>query len=579
MDTVKRYEQWMNDPYFDDGTRQELMSIKDDPKEIEDRFYKDLEFGTGGLRGIIGAGTNRMNIYTVRRATQGLADYIKGQGGDAAARGVVIAYDSRIKSREFAHETAKVLSGNGIKAFIFDELAPTPLLSFAVRELSAIAGVVITASHNPPQYNGYKVYWQDGGQIVPRVAKEITAAIKGVDSLSDIPVMELGEARCKGLVNILKDEMVDKYLDRVMALTLNRDLVKDMAGGLRVIYTPLHGTGYRPITRALERLGYSRVRVVEAQAKADGHFPTVQYPNPEDPRAFDLAREMAKREDADLLIATDPDCDRVGVAVKDDTGKFVVLTGNQTGALLLEYILSNLKDSGRLPQRGIMVKTIVTSRLGEAIASSYGIKTDNTLTGFKYIGEKIHEYEQIGDKQFIFGYEESYGYLAGTYTRDKDGVGATVLICEMALSYKARGMTLYQGLMELLEKYGYYKEDLKSITLEGRDGMDAMGRIMAQLRQDPPDAINGIGLVVKEDYLLGRRYSLKDGGEQEITLPRENVLHFTLEDGSWFCIRPSGTEPKIKIYVSVIGNDMIDAEHKCRKLMDGVMARIKAVKN
>ncbi|HHU63029.1 MAG TPA: phospho-sugar mutase [Clostridiales bacterium] len=574
MDYIKRYEQWIEDPYFDEQTRRELLSIKDNPGEIEDRFYKDLEFGTGGLRGKIGAGTNRMNIYTVRRATQGLADYIKAQS-DYAHLGVVIAYDSRIKSKEFAYEAAKVLSGNGIKAYIFEDIAPTPLLSFAVRELGAIAGVVITASHNPPQYNGYKVYWQDGGQIVPRIAKEITAVIKRVDSLSDIPVMGVEKARHKGFINILKDDMVDKYLDRVVALTLNRDVVKDMAGSLRVIYTPLHGTGYRPITRALDRLGYSQVRVVKAQAAPDGRFPTVEYPNPEDPRAFDLAMEMAAQEDADLLIATDPDCDRVGVAVKDDTGKFIVLTGNQTGALLLEYILSSLKDSGRLPQRGVMIKTIVTSRLGDAIAAGYGVETVNTLTGFKYIGEKILEYEQTGDKKFLFGYEESYGYLAGTYTRDKDGVGATVLICEMASAYKAKGMTLYQGLMELYEKYGYYKEQLTSLTLEGRDGMKTMDRIMTQLRQNPPVAINGIDLVVKEDYLLGKRYFLKDGNRQEITLPRENVLHFTLEDGSWFCIRPSGTEPKIKIYVSVVGNSLEHARCKCEQLMEGVMARIK----
>lgn len=574
MDYIKRYEQWIEDPYFDEQTRRELLSIKDNPGEIEDRFYKDLEFGTGGLRGKIGAGTNRMNIYTVRRATQGLADYIKAQS-DYAHLGVVIAYDSRIKSKEFAYEAAKVLSGNGIKAYIFEDIAPTPLLSFAVRELGAIAGVVITASHNPPQYNGYKVYWQDGGQIVPRIAKEITAVIKRVDSLSDIPVMGVEKARHKGFINILKDDMIDKYLDRVVALTLNRDVVKDMAGSLRVIYTPLHGTGYRPITRALDRLGYSQVRVVKAQAAPDGRFPTVEYPNPEDPRAFDLAMEMAAQEDADLLIATDPDCDRVGVAVKDDTGKFIVLTGNQTGALLLEYILSSLKDSGRLPQRGVMIKTIVTSRLGDAIAAGYGVETVNTLTGFKYIGEKILEYEQTGDKKFLFGYEESYGYLAGTYTRDKDGVGATVLICEMASAYKAKGMTLYQGLMELYEKYGYYKEQLTSLTLEGRDGMKTMDRIMTQLRQNPPVAINGIDLVVKEDYLLGKRYFLKDGNRQEITLPRENVLHFTLEDGSWFCIRPSGTEPKIKIYVSVVGNSLEHARCKCEQLMEGVMARIK----
>ncbi|HPM00393.1 MAG TPA: phospho-sugar mutase, partial [Bacillota bacterium] len=453
MGYYERYNKWMTDPAFDEETRKELMAIKDDEKEIEDRFYRDLEFGTGGLRGIIGAGTNRMNKYTVGRATQGLANYILRKNIDNPS--VVIAYDSRRYSREFAMQAARVLNSNGIAAYVFSELRPTPELSFAVRELKAAAGIVITASHNPPQYNGYKVYWSDGGQVVSPIAEELIAEANSIQDFSEIKCIDECEIRDKGLLRFLGREMDDRYIEKVKSLSLNSEVVKEMAEDFRIIYTPLHGTGNIPVRSALKAVGFTNVTVVPEQEQPDKDFPTVKFPNPEEHEAFTLAIELAKKQSADIIIGTDPDCDRVGAVVRNTLGEYVVLTGNQTGALLTDYMLGSLKKQGRLNDRSTVINTIVTGKLGEKIAESYNVRTISVLTGFKYIAEKIKEFESSG-LEFVFGYEESYGYLAGPFVRDKDAVIASMLICEMAACYKKRGMTLYEGLMSLYRKYGFY---------------------------------------------------------------------------------------------------------------------------
>ncbi|MHB1394355.1 MAG: phospho-sugar mutase [Clostridia bacterium] len=549
MSFYERYNRWMTDAAFDEETRKELMAIKDDEKDIEDRFYKDLEFGTGGLRGVIGAGTNRMNKYTVGRATQGLANYILKKKVENPS--VVIAYDSRRFSYEFAIEAARVLNANGIAAYVFSELRPTPELSFAVRELKATAGIVVTASHNPPQYNGYKVYWSDGGQVVYPIAEELIAEANSIQDFSEIKCMDECDIKKKGLLRFLGTSMDDRYIERVKSLALNADVVKEMGDNFRIVYTPLHGTGNLPVRRALEETGFSSVTVVPEQEQPDQDFPTVKYPNPEEHEAFTLAIELAKKQAADIIIGTDPDCDRVGVVVKNTQGEYVVLTGNQTGALLVDYILGSLHKQGSLNEKSTIINTIVTGKLGEKIAESYSVGTISVLTGFKYIAEKIKEFESSG-REFIFGYEESYGYLAGTFVRDKDAVMTSMLICEMAACYKKKGMTLYEGLMELYRKYGYYKESLTSMTFKGKEGMEEMVKLINTLRNNPPKEINSLKVLEIRDYL---------DYKGPIKLPKENVLQFVLEDKSWFCIRPSGTEPKLKIYFSVIGesSDIADA--------------------
>jgi len=563
MGYFERYNKWMTDPAFDEETRKELMAIKDDEKEIEDRFYRDLEFGTGGLRGIIGAGTNRMNKYTVGRATQGLANYILRKNIDNPS--VVIAYDSRRYSREFAMQAARVLNSNGIAAYVFSELRPTPELSFAVRELKAAAGIVITASHNPPQYNGYKVYWSDGGQVVSPIAEELIAEANSIQDFSEIKCIDECEIRDKGLLRFLGREMDDRYIEKVKSLSLNSEVVKEMAEDFRIIYTPLHGTGNIPVRSALKAVGFTNVTVVPEQEQPDKDFPTVKFPNPEEHEAFTLAIELAKKQSADIIIGTDPDCDRVGAVVRNTLGEYVVLTGNQTGALLTDYMLGSLKKQGRLNDRSTVINTIVTGKLGEKIAESYNVRTISVLTGFKYIAEKIKEFESSG-LEFVFGYEESYGYLAGPFVRDKDAVIASMLICEMASCYKKRGMTLYEGLMSLYEKYGYYKESLTSVTFKGKEGMEEMVSLINALRDKLPGEVSGIKVEEVRDYL---------DYQGTVRLPKENVLQFILEDKSWFCIRPSGTEPKLKIYYSVIGNAQEDAEERMARLKAGVEAIVK----
>nr|MBO2493777.1 phosphoglucomutase [Clostridia bacterium] len=575
MDYRERYRLWMESPVIDKATKEELAAIAHDEKELEDRFYKDLEFGTGGLRGIIGAGSNRMNKYTVGRATQGLANYIKKQGSRAMNRGVVIAYDSRRMSKEFALETALVLNANGIKTYLYDELQPTPVLSFSVRELGAIAGVVITASHNPPAYNGYKVYWEDGGQVPPSRSEEIIKEVYAVERFEDIKVISREEAEARGLFHIIGEDVLSRYIERVKQLCINKELVKEVGKDLKIVYTPLHGTGNKPVRRVLGELGFKNVMVVPEQELPDPEFRTVKYPNPEEPEAFALAIELAQKQGADIIIGTDPDSDRLGVVVKNREGKYVVLTGNQLGALLVNYVLGSLQRAGRLPRNGAIVKTIVTSEMGREIARSYGIETVDTYTGFKFIGEKIKEFEEAGDKVFLFGYEESYGYLAGDFVRDKDGIIASMLACEMAAYYKSRGMTLYDGLMELWERFGYYHETQKSVYLEGREGMEKIKAIMESFRQNPPLEVGGIKVDVIRDYKELKAYHLQEDKVLPIPMSQtSDVLRYTLVDGSWFALRPSGTEPKIKFYFSTVGKSLQDAEEKMNRLVNGVMARI-----
>jgi phosphoglucomutase len=570
MDYMERYNEWLNNPYFDEETKEELLSIKNDEKEIEDRFFKELEFGTGGLRGVIGAGTNRMNKYIVRKATQGLANYILNSVDKAKEKGVVIAFDSRYRSPEFAKEAALVMNGNEIKAYLFESLRTTPELSFAVRELGCAAGIVITASHNPPEYNGYKVYGEDGGQLVPRYANKVIEEIRKIDDFSKVKYIEEAEALNKGLLNIIGEEIDKKYIDSVKSLSLRKDLVKEMKD-FKIVYTPLHGTGAMPVKRVLKEIGFENVIVVPEQEVPDSNFSTVKSPNPEEHDAFELAISLAEKENADVIIGTDPDCDRVGVVIKDKDGIYQVLTGNQTGALLVDYILSSMET---IPENSVIIKTIVTSELGKAVAEHYGVETIDTLTGFKFIGEKIKEFEEKRDKNFLFGYEESYGYLAGTFVRDKDGVVSAMLIAEMAAYYKSKGMSLLDALKGIYKKFGYYKEDLKSIKLEGKEGIEKIGRIMEQLRNNPPLEIGELKVEVLRDYLERKaRYILKDR-EEPVSLPKSNVLHFTLDDGSWFAVRPSGTEPKIKIYFSAVAEWEKEAQLKLKMIKDFVLNKI-----
>lgn len=564
----EKYELWLNAKDVDDATKKELNSIKDE-KEIEDRFYKDLEFGTGGLRGVIAAGSNRINIYTVGRATQGLADYLnKTYKGEI---GVSIAHDSRIMSREFAERAACVLSANGIKAYLFDSLRPTPMLSFAVRHLNCKAGIVITASHNPKQYNGYKVYNEDGNQLTDKAAAEVLDCIEKTDTFSGVKLMEINKAKESGLLTIIGEDVDKAYIEKVKNLTIRKDMVKEHAKDLKIIYTPIHGSGNIPVRRVLRELGYENVSVVKEQEKPDGNFPTAPYPNPEQPSVFKIALELAKKVEPDVIFGTDPDCDRIGVLVKNKNGEYKVLTGNQTGVLLTHYILSSLKELNKLPSNGAVIKTIVTSEMTRKITEDYNVKLIDVLTGFKYIGEKIKEFEKTKSNTYLFGFEESYGCLAGTFVRDKDAVIASTLVCEMALYYKKRGLSLDDALNKLYKKYGFYKEKLVSIELEGKEGQEKIKNALDYLRKNMPSAIDGVKIVKNFDYKLSLEKDIVSQTEREIKLPKSNVLRYILEDGSWFVVRPSGTEPKMKIYLAVVGNDLNDSESKMDKFNESVM--------
>jgi len=575
VDYREKYRQWLDSPVIDKATKEELAAIENDEKELESRFYKDLEFGTGGLRGIIGAGSNRMNRYTVGRATQGLANYIIKHGREAMDRGVVIAYDTRRMSKEFALETALVLNANGIKVYLYNEMQPTPVLSFSVRELGAIAGIVITASHNPPAYNGYKVYWEDGGQIPPQRSEEIIKEVYAVKGFEEVKTISREQAENQGLLNMIGQEVADRFIERVKSLSINKQLIKEMGNQLKIVYTPLHGTGNKPVRRVLKELGFGNVMVVPEQEMPDPDFPTVKFPNPEEPEAFDLAIEMGRKHQADIIIGTDPDCDRVGVVVRGSDGEYIFLTGNQTGALLVNYILEALQKQGKLAADGVIIKTIVTSEMGREIAKSYGIDVVDTYTGFKFIGEKAKEFEETGDKTFLFGYEESFGYMAGNYVRDKDGVTASMLICEMAAYYKSRGMNLYDGLVELWRRFGYYHDAQKSVILEGKEGMTRIKEIMEDFRHNPPVQVCGKKVVTIQDYKELKAYYPEEDRSCSIDMPvPSDVLRYELEDGSWFAVRPSGTEPKIKLYFSIVREDLEDAKDSMDRFVNEVMARI-----
>lgn len=560
MNYMEIYNQWLESDYFDAETKQELENIKGNEKEIEDRFYTDLEFGTAGLRGIIAAGTNRINIYTVRRATFGLANYImKNTTEEEKNRGVVIAHDNRNMSREFCLEAANTLAACGIKAYIFDSLRTTPELSFAVRKLHTIAGIVITASHNPPEYNGYKVYWEDGAQVMPEIAAAITDEVNSIKDYSTIPTIKENQ---KDLVVMLGEDQDTAFIEAVKTQVIKKDLVKKVGQDFKIVYTPLCGTGNVPVTRALSEVGFKNVLVVPEEQNPDPNFAGIEYPNPEEHKALTRGIALAKAEGADLVIATDPDCDRVGVAVKTTTGEYALLTGNQIGAMLTNYIIESSKEENKLDSKATLVKTIVTSEFGADIAKANNVDVINVLTGFKFIGQKIKSFEESGDKTYLFGYEESYGYLVGTHARDKDGVVASLLISEMAAYYYDKGMSLYEGLQELYKKYGYFKEKTISLTLKGIEGLAKIKEIITYFRENDIEEFNNTKVVDLKDYQKGI-----DG------LPKSNVLKYFLEDGSWIAIRPSGTEPKLKFYVAVKGQD----EVKCLEKIANIEADINKI--
>ena len=572
---MKVYEQWCTDPYFDDETKKELLAIKDDKAEIEDRFYRQLEFGTGGLRGVIGAGTNRMNIYTVRQATQGLANYIISQNGQS--KGVAIAYDSRIMSKEFADEAALCLNANGIKAYVFPSLRPTPELSFSVRELHCISGIVITASHNPREYNGYKVYWEDGAQITPPHDKNILAEVAKVTEFSAVKTMDKDEAVKAGLYNVIGEDIDDKYMEQLKKQSIHPDIIKKMAKDIKIVYTPLHGTGNLPVRRVLKELGFEKVIVVPEQEKPDGNFPTVSYPNPESPAAWELALALAKKEDADIVLATDPDADRLGVYCKDTkTGEYVSFTGNMSGMLIAEYILRERKATGTMPENPALVETIVTTDMAKVIATDYGVKLIEVLTGFKYIGEQIRLFEKNHTYNYVFGLEESYGCLAGTYARDKDACVAVMMLCEVASYYKSQGKTLWDAMVDMYEKYGYFKEGLETLTLKGIDGAEQIQNIMTDMRNNPPKELGGYKVVAVRDYKEDTRKDLATGEVTKTGLPTSNVLYYELTDNTWCCVRPSGTEPKIKFYFGVKGTSLADAEKKLEAVREDMLKSAKA---
>lgn len=567
------YRSWIENPYYDENTKAELMSIKDNEKEIEDRFYRELEFGTGGMRGLIGAGTNRMNKYTIRKAAQGLANWIKNQG--TGNKGVAIAYDSRHCSDMFAMETALVMASNNIKAYLFDELRPTPELSFAVRYLRCSAGVVITASHNPKEYNGFKVYSSDGCQLPPRESDEVINEVSAITDISCIRCIGREEAFEKGLIELIGKEIDDAYIAELKKVCINPGIAREIGKSTKIIYTPLHGTGNKPVRRILKDIGFENVLIVKEQEMPDPDFSTVKYPNPEEKAAFNIAIEMAKNEDVDLIIGTDPDADRVGVVVRDSSGEYVTLTGNQTGCILMEYILSQKKQKGILPDNAFVVKTIVSSDLARKIAQRYGVEIIDVLTGFKFIGEQIRLLDDTGIKKFIFGLEESYGYLAGTHARDKDAVVASMLIAEVYAWYKSRGMSLYQGLLELFERYGYVKEGIDSFTLKGKEGLEKIESAMVALRNMEISKIGTRDIEIISDYERQEKVFFKTKERFLIDLPKSNVLHYTLDSGIWFCIRPSGTEPKIKIYYGVSSSSLENADKELELLKRDVLTVVK----
>ncbi|MGG1677241.1 phospho-sugar mutase [Neobacillus sp. NRS-1170] len=577
MDWKEVANSWIEFKDLDVELHNQLEEIKKDEKLLEEAFYKNLEFGTGGMRGELGVGTNRMNIYTVRKASAGLAAFIEEHGLEAKQRGVVIAFDSRHKSPLFAMEAAKTLATKGIQTYVFDELRPTPELSFALRYLNAFSGIVITASHNPPEYNGYKVYGSDGGQLPPLDADIVINRVNEIENELLIEVDSEEKLKAEGLIKTIGQEVDQAYLENLKTISENPHLAEET--DLHVVFTPLHGTANKPVRSALAALGYKNVTVVKEQELPDPEFSTVKSPNPEEHAAFELAIRDGKRVGADLLIATDPDADRLGIAVLNPEGEYVVLTGNQTGALLLDYLLTQKKEKGTLPQNGVVLKTIVTSELGRRIASAFQLETIDVLTGFKFIAEKIKEYEVTGEHTYLFGYEESYGYLIGDFARDKDAVQAALLATEVCAYYKKQGMSLYEGMMQVFEKYGYYQEGLRSLTLKGKEGAEQIQRILASFRNDPLKNLGSLKTAVSEDYLTGLRVS--GNKEERIELPKSNVLKYTFEDGSWVCLRPSGTEPKVKFYFGVNSESLVSSKTKLQAIekdfMDLVDQKVKMV--
>ena len=572
-DYMKIYQEWLSNPYFDEDTKAELRAIEGDENEIKERFYMDLEFGTAGLRGVIGAGINRMNIYVVRRATQGLANYIIKQGG--ADKGVAIAYDSRHMSPEFAMEAAMTLAANGIKAYKFESLRPTPELSFAVRELGCIAGINITASHNPPEYNGYKVYWEDGAQFTPPHDKGVTEEVLAIEDLSTVKTTDEASATAAGKYEVIGREIDDKYIAQVKAQVVNQKAIDEMQDQISIVYTPLHGTGNIPARRVMKELGFTHVYVVPEQELPDGGFPTVSYPNPEAAEAFSLGLKLAGEKNADLVLATDPDADRLGVYVKDaGSGEYIPLTGNMSGSLLCEYVLSQKKAAGKIPEDGQVIKSIVSTNLIDAVAKEYGCELIEVLTGFKWIGQQVLKNEKTGRGTYLFGMEESYGCLIGTYARDKDAISATAALCEAAAYYKQKGMTFGDAMVAMYEKYGYYKDAVKSIGLSGIEGLAKIQSIMETLRNNTPKEVGGYKVVSARDYKLDTIKDMASGEVKPTGLPSSNVLYYDLNDGAWICVRPSGTEPKIKFYYGIKGSSMEDADAKSEALGAAVMAMV-----
>lgn len=573
MGYMETYKEWCENPYFDEAAKAELKSIEGNEAEIEDRFYKDLEFGTGGLRGVIGIGTNRMNIYTVRKATQGLANFILKENG--ADRGVAIAYDCRRMSPEFAEEAALCLAANGIKAFIFPSLRPTPELSFALRELHCIAGIVVTASHNPPEYNGYKVYWEDGAQITAPKDTQIITEVRNVTDYNSVKTMDKEAASVAGLYNVIGFEMDDKYIQALKKNCVNEEVIKQVADDLKIVYTPFHGTGNIFVRRVLKELGFKHVYIVPEQEKPDPNFTTLAYPNPEDPKAFEYALALAKEKDADIVMATDPDADRLGIYAKDTkTGEYMPFTGNMSAMLIAEYLLSQRKEKNLLHDNGAFVTTIVSTELAKAIAKEYGLKLIEVLTGFKFIGEQIKFFEQNNSYFYEFGFEESYGCLVGTHARDKDAPSAVMALAEAAAYYKSKGITLWDQMLNIYEKYGYYREGQKAITMKGAEGAKEIAALMDQLRSNPPKTIGKWKVEEFRDYKENKIVDLETNEIKETGLPVSNVLYFQLSDNAWCCARPSGTEPKIKFYMGVKGTSLSDSEEQLDELTKEVMALI-----
>lgn len=571
MSYQNKYNEWLQDTYFDQDTKLELEGLKADEKEIEDRFYRELEFGTAGLRGVIGAGTNRMNIYIVRKATQGLANFIKKQG--ISEPKVAIAYDSRNMSDVFSKEAALVLAANGIHAYLFESLRAVPQLSFAVRELGCDAGIVITASHNPPEYNGYKVYGNDGAQVIAPYDDMIIAEVNSITDFNKVKLIDEEAAKANGTLTWLGQDMDDKYIANVKEQVLNQEVINKVADDFKIVYTPIHGTGNVPVRRVLDEVGFKHVYIVEEQAEPDGNFPTVKSPNPEDANAFKMAIDLAKKVEADIIIGTDPDADRVGVLVRDEAGEYLVLTGNMVGAMLTEYVLSQKQAKGILAPNSVVIKTIVTTEMVRPMAKAYGAELMEVLTGFKYIGEQMRLFEETGDKTYAFGFEESYGCLAGTYARDKDAVVACMLACEMAAYYKDKGMTLYEALVSLYEKYGYYKEDVQAITLKGIEGLGKIQTVMKNLRTEMPTTLGDYTIEAVRDYKVSTR--VEKGVTETINLPQSDVMYYELNDNAWICVRPSGTEPKIKFYIGVKGESVEDANQKVMGIKEAVNELLK----